>query len=257
MVNHPKNIATPCLVALDESSPAGFPFICFCTTSFTEFSLSFSFPTIVLSGPDKALLTRPTSHKSLFNRLFKAPVLAITFSPTFSLAVYRSLPFDRFHLGKCSTTMSSTSSPPSARRLSTNRGCMMPSSWSWPNIASSSQYPTPRSGVNSTLTFLIRIDIDDLMTHMRAIFSSHEDLFDQFCSFLPEQEQEQSCCPSALDFVSFVKARCVSTRPEMYHGFLALLTEVDRGQLAVPEVRIKFRLHQYAYRIHKMLNSRS
>jgi hypothetical protein len=100
------------------------------------------------------------------------------------------------------------------------------------------------------------------MTHMRAIFSEHEDLFDQFCSFLPEQEQ--SACPepstvycsSALDFVSFVKARCMSARPEMYHGFLALLTEVDRGQLSVPEVRNKLRLHQYAYRIHKMLKSR-
>lgn len=84
-----------------------------------------------------------------------------------------------------------------------------------------------------------QIDIDDLMTHMRAIFSSHEDLFDQFCGFLPEQEQSAECCPSALDFVSFVKARCVSTRPEMYHGFLALLTEVDRGQMSVPEMYTK------------------
>ncbi|KAB5590364.1 hypothetical protein CTheo_6195 [Ceratobasidium theobromae] len=81
-----------------------------------------------------------------------------------------------------------------------------------------------------------QIDIDDLMTHMRAIFSSHEDLFDQFCRFLPVQDHPS---PSALDFVSFVKARCLSTRPEIYHGFLALLTEVDRGQLAVPEMYTK------------------
>lgn len=83
-----------------------------------------------------------------------------------------------------------------------------------------------------------QIDVDDLLTHMRAIFSSHEDLFDQFCGFLPEQPTEE-CCPSALDFVSFVKARCISTRPEVYHGFLAVLAEVDRGQLAAPEMYTK------------------
>lgn len=79
-----------------------------------------------------------------------------------------------------------------------------------------------------------QIDIDDLMTHMRAIFSSHEDLFDQFCRFLPDQEE--SCCPSALDFVSYVKAR---SKPDVYTAFLALLNEVDRGQLAVPEMYTK------------------
>ncbi|CAE6396629.1 unnamed protein product [Rhizoctonia solani] len=79
-----------------------------------------------------------------------------------------------------------------------------------------------------------QIDIDDLMTHMRAIFSSHEDLFDQFCRFLPDQEQ--SCSPLALDFVSYVKAR---SQPAVYTAFLALLNEVDRGQLAVPEMYTK------------------
>lgn len=89
------------------------------------------------------------------------------------------------------------------------------------------------------------IDIDDLMSHMRAIFSSHESLFDQFCGFLPGQETtlgSPACsapsayCPSALDFVSYVKARCAATTPDVYHRFLALITAVDRGQLAVPEM---------------------
>lgn len=89
------------------------------------------------------------------------------------------------------------------------------------------------------------IDIDDLMSHMRAIFSSHESLFDQFCGFLPGQEttlEHSACsapsayCPSALDFVSYVKARCAATTPDVYHRFLALITAVDRGQLAVPEM---------------------
>ncbi|KAG8753196.1 hypothetical protein FRC11_007617 [Ceratobasidium sp. 423] len=79
-----------------------------------------------------------------------------------------------------------------------------------------------------------QIDIDDLMTHMRAIFSSHEDLFDQFCRFLPDQDA--SCCPSALDFVSYVKAR---SNPDVYTAFLALLNQVDRGQLPVPEMYTK------------------
>ncbi|CAE7213302.1 unnamed protein product [Rhizoctonia solani] len=77
-----------------------------------------------------------------------------------------------------------------------------------------------------------QIDMDDLMTHMRAIFSSHDDLFDQFCCFLPDQP----CCPSALDFVSYVKAR---SKPDVYSAFLALLNDVDRGQLAVPEMYTK------------------
>jgi len=89
------------------------------------------------------------------------------------------------------------------------------------------------------------IDIDDLMSHMRAIFSSHEALFDQFCGFLPGQEttlEPPACstpsayCPSALDFVSYVKARCAATTPDVYHQFLALLAAVDRGHLAVPEM---------------------
>jgi len=89
------------------------------------------------------------------------------------------------------------------------------------------------------------IDINDLMSHMRAIFSSHESLFDQFCGFLPGQETalgSPACsapsayCPSALDFVSYVKARCAATTPDVYHRFLALITAVDRGQLAVPEM---------------------
>ncbi|CAE6505985.1 unnamed protein product [Rhizoctonia solani] len=79
-----------------------------------------------------------------------------------------------------------------------------------------------------------RIDIDDLMTHMRAIFSAHDDLLDQFSRFLPDQEQP--CCPSALDFVSYVKAR---SKPGVYSAFLALLNDVDRGQLAVPEMYTK------------------
>ncbi|CAE6442209.1 hypothetical protein RSOLAG22IIIB_08033 [Rhizoctonia solani] len=79
-----------------------------------------------------------------------------------------------------------------------------------------------------------QIDIDDLMTHMRAIFSSHDDLFDQFCRFLPDQEQP--CSPQALDFVSYVKAR---STPLIYSAFLALLNDVDRGQLAVPEMYTK------------------
>lgn len=85
------------------------------------------------------------------------------------------------------------------------------------------------------------------MSHMRAIFSSHESLFDQFCGFLPGQEttlESPACsapsayCPSALDFVSYVKARCAATTPDVYHRFLALITAVDRGQLSVPEVRL-------------------
>ncbi|CAE6351642.1 Paired amphipathic helix protein Sin3-like 3 OS=Arabidopsis thaliana GN=SNL3 PE=1 SV=3 [Rhizoctonia solani AG-1 IB] len=79
-----------------------------------------------------------------------------------------------------------------------------------------------------------QIDIDDLMTHMRAIFSSHEDLFDLFCRFLPEQEQ--TCCPSALDFVSYVKARSDSA---VYTAFLALLNTVERGEIDVPEMYTK------------------
>lgn len=79
-----------------------------------------------------------------------------------------------------------------------------------------------------------QIDIDDLMTHMRAIFSSHDDLFDLFCRFLPDEEQ--ACCPSALDFVSYVKAR---SNTDVYSAFLALLNDVDRGQLAVPEMYTK------------------
>ncbi|KAL5639730.1 hypothetical protein ACGC1H_006349 [Rhizoctonia solani] len=79
-----------------------------------------------------------------------------------------------------------------------------------------------------------QIDIDDLMTHMRAIFSSHDDLFDLFCRFLPDQEQP--CCPSALDFVSYVKAR---STPDVYSAFLALLNDVDRGQLAITEMYTK------------------
>ncbi|EUC61330.1 paired amphipathic helix protein SIN3 [Rhizoctonia solani AG-3 Rhs1AP] len=79
-----------------------------------------------------------------------------------------------------------------------------------------------------------QIDIDDLMTHMRAIFSSHDDLFDLFCRFLPNQEQP--CCPSALDFVSYVKARSSS---DVYSAFLGLLNDVDRGQLAVTEMYSK------------------
>jgi len=89
------------------------------------------------------------------------------------------------------------------------------------------------------------IDIDDLMSHMRAVFSSHEPLFDQFCGFLPGQAttlESPACsapsayCPSALDFVSYVKARCAATTPDVYHRFLALITAVDGGQLSVPEM---------------------
>jgi len=87
------------------------------------------------------------------------------------------------------------------------------------------------------------IDLDDLMLHMRAIFQSHESLFDQFCCFLPGQETaldqplpSASYCPSALDFVSYVKARCTEATPDVYHRFLELLSSVDRGQLAVPEM---------------------
>jgi hypothetical protein len=89
----------------------------------------------------------------------------------------------------------------------------------------------------SPLLTTCRIDIDDLMTHMRAIFSSHEDLFDLFCRFLPEQEQ--TCCPSALDFVSYVKARSDSA---VYTAFLALLNTVERGEIDVPEVRHPYSL---------------
>ncbi|QRV98903.1 paired amphipathic helix protein SIN3 [Ceratobasidium sp. AG-Ba] len=88
------------------------------------------------------------------------------------------------------------------------------------------------------------IDMDDLMLHMRAIFQSHEALFDEFCSFLPREEEaapEQpmacaSCCPSALEFVSYVKARCADPSSDVYDRFLALISSVDRGQLAVPEM---------------------
>ncbi|KAF8717488.1 histone deacetylation, partial [Rhizoctonia solani] len=80
-----------------------------------------------------------------------------------------------------------------------------------------------------------QIDIDDLMTHMRAIFSSHDDLFDHFCSFLPDQDQ-QPCCPSALDFVSYVKSR---SAPHLYSAFLSLLNEVERGEVAVSEMYTK------------------
>lgn len=95
------------------------------------------------------------------------------------------------------------------------------------------------------------------MSHMRAIFSSHEALFDQFCGFLPGQEttlEPPACstpsayCPSALDFVSYVKARCAATTPDVYHQFLALLAAVDRGHLAVPEVRpAQLRLDVYTH----------
>ncbi|KAG9085652.1 hypothetical protein FRC06_003520 [Ceratobasidium sp. 370] len=85
------------------------------------------------------------------------------------------------------------------------------------------------------------IDMDDLMLHMRAIFQSHEALFDQFCSFLPREESPTSLpstsyCPSALEFVSYVKARCADTSPDVYNRFLALVSSVDRGELAVPEM---------------------
>ncbi|KAG8682877.1 hypothetical protein FRC09_016463 [Ceratobasidium sp. 395] len=90
------------------------------------------------------------------------------------------------------------------------------------------------------------IDMDDLMLHMRAIFQSHEALFNEFCSFLPQEEAapEQtptslpsaSYCPSALEFVSFVKARCAESSPDVYNSFLALISSVDRGELAVLEM---------------------
>ncbi|QRV84860.1 paired amphipathic helix protein SIN3 [Ceratobasidium sp. AG-Ba] len=113
----------------------------------------------------------------------------------------------------------STSLPPSAPHSSTSHGSLTLSSLSSPNTANR---PT-----------LIRIDMDDLMLHMRAIFQSHEALFDEFCSFLPREEEAAPEQPMAC-------ASCCHQRSnpssDVYDRFLALISSVDRGQLAVPEM---------------------
>ncbi|KAF8752193.1 hypothetical protein RHS01_07887 [Rhizoctonia solani] len=84
----------------------------------------------------------------------------------------------------------------------------------------------------------------DFISTVRHTFTNEPWVYDAFVvvlseyrkqHFLPDQDQ-QPCCPSALDFVSYVKSR---SAPHLYSAFLSLLNEVERGEVAVSEMYTK------------------